>query len=93
MSPGMAAALDRFKPKGAAPGDLIFEVSSPERLAEIFRGHLTLAGVDRPELTTRTKTRSPTEFATFGQRSSPSRWRPASQRHGWPTEAATSRAR
>lgn len=59
LDAGVVRALVRFKPEGAEPTDLVFEPFSDEHTADVFRTHLAKAGINRPELTERTKARMP----------------------------------
>jgi integrase len=79
MAPGVAEALRHFQPEDKDVP--VWEVDEPERLAEVFRRHLEAAGVTRPELFDRTKTRRPIRVhdlrATFvdsPDRSTPRGW-------------------
>ena len=65
LAPGVAAALERFGPAGAEPGDLVFNLLNAERLADAFRIDLETAKLTRPSYSSaaRRAFHSPTRLA------------------------------
>ncbi len=57
MRDGSAAALEKCRE--LVSGELVFHVDNEAHLAEVFRADLATAGIDRPELFERTKSRQP----------------------------------
>jgi integrase len=59
LSPGVAATLAASRPDDSGDDALVFARAMSDRAAELFREHLALAGLDRPELFRRSASRVP----------------------------------
>jgi integrase len=59
LTPGVAAALERWRTHTEVGGELVFHVPNEAHLAEAFRADLATAKIDRAELFERSATRRP----------------------------------